>query len=183
MYKSHCVKWRLFSESPWNVSFHESGHSLGRHFEEWQVRFNNMNCIHMSSEILQVGGAVGSRHGQPAGDPWGSWCQTQEERAEQRRTDSLPSTACPSCCWQVCAPAEMQSQGPGSLYTVCLIETVLLRNTNCAKKGSLGRMEKAIILRLSGRCYGLNSVPLQVLPPVPPTWLYLETRSLKEVNN
>ena len=95
---------------------------------------------------------------------WGSWCTTQE-RAEQRRLTR--------CLLQHASPAV----GRSVLQLRCRVEghevpvhrmfdsDSALKEHKLEKKGSLGRMEKATILRLSGRCYGLNSVPSEVLPP------------------
>lgn len=134
-----------------------------------QVRFNNMNCIHVSSEMLQESELL-----------WGAATVSQQVTLRKLVSDSSVD---PGACraeenWLtafystpllllagLCSSWDAKSKEMRSLYTVCLTETVLLRNTNSPKKGSLGRMEKATILRSSGRCYGLNSVSSEVLPP------------------
>lgn len=99
---------------------------------------------------------MGSRHGQSAGDP-------EEVCVRLKcRPRSVPSRGELTWCLLQHAPPAV---GRSVLQLRCLIETVLLRNTNSPNKGSLGMTEKATLLRSSGRCYGLNCVPSEVLTP------------------
>ena len=172
---SQCIIVTVSSDTcsaslPWDISICGWGHSLGSDTSRSdQVRFNNMNCIHVSSEMLQESELL-----------WGADMVSQQEIL---RKFVLDSSVDPGVCqaeenWLgafysmpllllagLCSSWDAKSTGMRSLYAVCLIETVLLRNTNSPKKGSLGRTEKATLLRSSGRCYGINCVPSEVLTP------------------
>lgn len=183
MYKSHCVKWHLFSESPVEHILSWVGSQPGQW--HWGVtRLGSITWI-ASTYLLRCcknWSCCGEQPRSASRWPWGSWCQTQ------CRPRSVPSRELTRCLLQHAPPAV----GRSVLQLRCKVKgdevpvhrmfdrDSPLKEHKLAKERKSGEDGESHSLKIIWKVLWAEECPLR--SPTSQclhTWLCLEIRSLK----